>query len=180
MYHPTFPGPIEGWMINYNSKNFWRVARSMEWDDLSQEGYLVFMRCASRYPIIDTPQHFMSLFKRAWINQFNDLANADTQLRAEVSDHMELEDGEIVREPIGDLDHNGDLVLMIAEAPREVVMVLNLFLNAPAELLEAALASWNGEDRRRKDGGSGRICRLLGLPEDLDVLAIVRNYFRAS
>lgn len=180
MYHPEFAGPIEGWMINYNTKHFWRVARSMEWEDLSQEGYLVFMRCAAKYPVLDTPQHFMSLFKRSWVNHFTDLANRDTALRTEISDHMELDGDEVVREPIGETDHCGDLVLMISQAPHEVRMVINLFLNAPAELLETALSSWNGEDRRRKDGGSATICRLLGLPADRDVLAIVRNYFGAS
>lgn len=180
MYHPEFAGPVEGWMINYNTKNFWRVARSMEWEDLSQEGYLVFMRCSARYPVIDTPQHFMSLFKRAWINQFTDLANRDTDQRAEVSDFREFDGDEIVTEPIGDTNHNGDLVLMIQQAPSEVRMVLNLFINAPSEMLETALNSWNGEDRRRKDGGSRTINRLLGLPEDRDVLTLVRSYFEAS
>lgn len=180
MYHPEFAGPIEGWMINYNTKNFWRVARSMEWEDLSQEGYLVFMRCSTKYPVIDTPQHFMALFKRAWFNHFTDLANRDTELRAEISDHRELDGDDVVIEPIGETNHCGDLVLMLAQAPNEVRMVLNLFLNAPSEILETALASWNGEDRRRKDGGSAMICKLLGLPKDYDVLSAVRNYFGTS
>lgn len=180
MYQPIFAGPIEGWMINYNSKHFWRVARSMDWEDLSQEGYLVFMRCSARYPVLDTPQHFMSLFKRAWVNHFTDLSNRDTDLRHEVSDHIELDDGEIIREPIGETGHNGDLLIMIKQAPDEVRMVVNLFLNAPAELLESALSSWSGEDRRRKDGGSAMISKLLGLPKDRDVIAAVREYFTAS
>lgn len=178
MYQPVFAGPIEGWLVNYNTKNFWKVARSMEWDDLLQDGYLVFMRCSNKYPILDTPQHFMSLFKRAWTNHFTDLAKRDSLQRLEVADHVELEGDEVVREPLGELDHAGDLVLMIQQAPREIQMVINLFINAPAEVVAVALASWSGEDRRRNDGGSSKICRLLGLPKDYDVLSEVRNYFQ--
>lgn len=177
-YTPIFPGPIQGWFVNYSRANYWKVKRTLPWEDLEQEAYVVFLRCKRKYPELDTPQHFMSLFQRAWINHFTDLANRDTQDRVVVSQIGESSDGsEISFESVGEVDNDGMLAIMIKEAPREISMVLNLFLNAPTELAEVALASWRGKDKRCTAGGSKRICQLLGLPLDYDVMGKVEEYF---
>jgi hypothetical protein len=67
---------------------------------------------------------------------------------------------------------------MIKQAPREVRMVLSLLIDAPSEIVEAALAGWRpAGDRRSKSGGSRQVNRLLGLPDDQDTMAQVREYF---
>jgi hypothetical protein len=55
---------------------------------------------------------------------------------------------------------------------------LNLFLSAPTEIIELALAGWKGKDKRCKTNGSKKICHMLGLPQDLDVLQLVEDYFQ--
>lgn len=176
-YIPQFTGPIEGWAVNYSKFNLWRVAASMEWEDLMQEAYVVFLRCANKYPELDTPQHFMSLFQRAWINTFTDFAHDDSKLRMTAPSIFDADDDNLP-EPMGEVTNDGDLAIMIRQAPREVMMVLNLFLNAPTELVEVALAGWQGRDRRCKAGGSKKICQMLGLPQDLDVMKMVEDYFQ--
>ncbi len=179
MYEPQYAGPIEGWVVNYLKTNMWRVERSMERDDVLQEAYLVFLRCSTKYPVLDTPQHFMALYKMAWVREFTDLANRDTKLRAEVPDHVNLDDeSPMYREPIGETDNEGRLALLLRDAPREVVMVLNLILNAPQELVDVVFSGWTGRDRRRRDGGSSKVCAALGLPQDLDVMGMVEDHFR--
>jgi hypothetical protein len=122
----------------------------------------------------------MALFKRAWVNHFTDLAYADSRHRNEtVPLVIEFDDDSVAVEPMGETNNEGELAIKLRQAPNEVRMVLNLFLSAPTEMLETALAGWSGTDRRRKDGGSKRVCALLGLPIDYDVMAVVREYFRA-
>jgi predicted RNA methylase len=67
--------------------------------------------------------------------------------------------------------------VMIRQAPREVTAVLNLFLSAPHEIMELALAAWTGPDKRKRAGGSERINRMLGLPLHVDAMQGVRDYF---
>lgn len=179
LYSPEFKGAIEGWIVNHTTKNHWRVRRSHDRADLMQEAYIVFMRVQAKYPGLGQPQHFMALFKTAWTRRFTDLANLDTQSRFQVEHPMRrFDDGESAElEAIGDRDNDGMLSVMLRQAPDEVKMVLNLFLSAPQELLDLALGSWNGVDRRCKAGGSRKICQILGLPLDLDVMQLTEDYF---
>ena len=183
---PCFEGPIEGWFVNYSRAHYWRVQRTMPWDDLAQEAYICFLRVAKRYPDIETPQHFMALFKTAWIRKFTDFANADTHDRCVISINQSSksqdgsDDYESQIDPVGEVDGDGDLAIMLRQAPREVIMVMNLFLNAPTEIAEVALSGWRGKDKRCRAGGSKQICKLLGLPLDLDVMQMVDDYFKPS
>lgn len=179
-YLPEFSGPIEGWTVNFMKKNYWRVERTQTRDDVLQEARLVFLRCKQRYAEVETPQHFMALYKRAWANEFTDLANADTASRVLVQPQTyRTESGEQLVEQSGDTDNDGTLSVMLRQAPAEVTMVLNLFLSAPQEILDLALGSWKGRDKRCRTGGSKRICKMLGLPPELDVLKVVEDYFHS-
>ena len=179
-FKPEFKGPIEGWTVNYVKRNIWKVERSMEWQDLMQEAYIVFLRVAAKYPEVETPQHFMALYKLAFTRAFIDFAYLDTKLRNEVSASgiVSQDDTQGGYEVMGDLNNDGNLATLLRQAPREVLMVLNLFLNAPTELVELALSSWQGQDKRCKTGGSAKICRMLGLPPELDVMEMVRSHFQ--
>lgn len=167
-------GPIEGYVVNFLSKQHWKIKRTVPWEDAMQEAYCVFLRCKRKYPDIEEPQHFMALFKTAWYRHFTDFTNEDTASRV-VGPHVVDEHGS-APEAVGELDNDGALALMIKQAPREVTMVLTLFLNAPQELLDLALGSWRA-DRRMKVNGSEHINKLLGLPADYDSMQAVRDYF---
>lgn len=176
-YKPCYDGPIAGWVMNHVQANLWRVSRVRQREDLMQDAYEVFLRVAKKYPNEDTPQHFMSLFQRSWINHVHDLSNANTRQRAEVGFSRTGSEEAYEWEPSGDTNNDGELAVMLRQAPSEIKMVLSLFLNAPQEILDLALASWRGKDRRCVAGGSARVCRLLGLPEDRDIMQEVADYF---
>ncbi len=178
-YSPEFTGPIEGYVVNFMKKHYWKVERTQTRDDVLQEARLVFLRCREKYQDLDTPQHFMALFKRAWANEFIDLANADTASRVLVQPPVDRETGEQITDLYGESDNDGSLSVMLRQAPAEVTMVLNLFLSAPQEILDLALGSWKGRDKRCRTGGSKRICKMLGLPQELDVLKLVEDYFHS-
>lgn len=175
MYTPEFKGKIEGWTVNYLKREFWRVEAIMEWQDVLQEAYIVFMRCAAKYPHMDTPQHFMALYKRAWTNEFNDLSSEATKLRALVPDVREVDSEETPMEAAGELENEGYLRILVSQAPDEVRSVLCLMLNAPQELLDVLLADWR-QDNRRADGGGHRINAALGFPPHVDVRKLVTDY----
>lgn len=178
VYIPTFEGAIEGWLHNFLTKNLWRVERTKDRDDCMQEAYCVFLRVAEAYPDVDGPAHFMSLFKTSWERAFHDFSTADTMVRAGEL----LNDGRPqLNEPMGDTCNEGELRVMLRQAPREVQMVLNLMLRAPQEILDIALAGFFPRDRRRRSGisaeASARINALLGLPLEMNTLERVREYF---
>lgn len=168
-FEPEWKGPVEGYVVNFLTKNHWKIARTCPREDALQEAYCIFLRIKRRYPELDTPQHFMALFKTAWFNQFTDLANLDTRQRAECAMPVDAEGNEF--ELTGSTDNDGMLAVMIREAPREVTMVLSLLLNAPQELLDAALGTG-------RQNACVRVNRLLGLPLEQDTLGNVAEYFR--
>lgn len=184
-YVPEFTGAIEGWVVNFLKDNLWRVQRTMDRDDCLQEARLVFLRVARTYPNVTDAPHFMALFKTSWTRRFNDLSTEDSAIREqEISMYRERsaeEEGPgLPSDYIGDVSNEGELRIMLRQAPHEVSMFLNLMLRAPQEVIELALASWKGRDRRMRAGGSERINRLLGLPEDHDLLGQTERYFRGE
>ena len=62
-YIPNWEGPIEWHVKNQANKQGWRVASlGYGFQDLMQESYLVYLRCAKKYYYVDNPKHFMRLF----------------------------------------------------------------------------------------------------------------------
>lgn len=182
-FAPEFKGPVEGWVVNYLKANAWRVARTMEFEDCLQEAHLVFLRVARTYTEVTEAPHFMALFKTSWERRFVDLVREDARVREnEVAVDFEAsgEDEGPAFQPIGETDNDGELRVMLREAPREVLMVVNLLLRAPQEMMDALLAPWRGQDRRMRGGGSEHINQLLGLPLHHDTLQQVHDYFRGS
>ena len=163
-FEPKFSGPVEGWVVNFVSKNYWRVSRTMPRDDLMQEAYVVFLKVKRAYPDLDSPSHFMALFKTSWTREFTDFANADTKERGTYSENNVSHDGEVmVIDRVGDLENEGVLATSLRQAPKEVLMVLNLFLSAPQEILELALHSWKAENKGNRYG-----CLLYTSPSPRD------------
>lgn len=177
-YIPEWKGPIEGYVVNFLAREMWRVKRTHTFDEALQEAYIVFLRTAARYTMVETPEHFMALFKTSWANEFTDLSNKATAARQLVPEMvMTDEEGEQYRREVaGDLENDGMLAVMIRQAPKEVLMVLNLFLNAPQELLELAMETWRRQGKYRADGDKA-VARMLGLPADSKPVTQTQDYF---
>lgn len=176
-FTPSFDGPIEGYVVNYLTKHHWRIQRTHTREDAMQEAWVVFLRVAEKYPDISEPQHFMALFKTAWANNITDLSHKATANRLELSlGSAEDEDMPTVPDTAGSLDNDGLLRIMVRQAPQEVLMVLNLFLSAPQELLDLAMSTWKAQGHL-SPGGSKHVARLLGLPEGSDPIKTTEDYF---
>lgn len=189
MYTPTYKGPIEGYAVKSTLPNLWKLQPYIEdMDEAMQEAWLTFDKCAKRYPDLDTPQHFMAIYKRAWANRMNDMADKATLLRDRfVTPNTWKQDSEFntvtltyerMREQIvGEESNDGILAVLLEQAPREVRTVLNLMLNAPQEILDVLLADWRGDGKRAKAKGGQRINAALGFPADFDAMGAVEDYF---
>lgn len=179
-----FEGAIEGYTVNFLRSNFWRVQNSMEFEDCMQEAYCVFLRLVDRYGSVDTPQHFMGLYKRAWYNHFTDLSNLDTKRRVEVSESQLSDEGEetyigLVERCAGDADCAGYLSLLLQQAPDDVRTVLSFFVAAPQEIVDSTFRAWR-KAGRKKDGGNNMLCLVLGFPPGTDLLGKVVEYFKTT
>ena len=183
-YLPSFTGPIEGYVTNFLRKHYWKVAAGMELEDAMQEARLVFLRCASKYGLTDTPQHFMALFKTAWHNHYIDLARGDSDARAVISYGYERDITSSVDDALLDLldmipaclDNDGYLNALLREAPNDVATILSFFLEAPPALIKRAGEAWTSSGRKQQDGNN-MLCEVLGFPKGTDVVGKLTAYF---
>ena len=181
MYTPEWKGPIEGYVVNRLPDVLWRVERTHDRDDVLQEAKMTFWRCCLAYSTIDTPQHFMALFKTAWTRRVHELANKNTKvnLATAVGAHFDEDSPRAqAHEIAGDLNNTGILNIMMRQAPREVMMVLNLFLNAPSELLGMAEQAFADSNKGvAKNDQNAMVRRLLGPSVGERPVDAVRAYF---
>lgn len=180
-YVPEWKGAVEGYAVNQVTRNLWRVIKTHDRDDLMQEARIAYWKCEKAYPVLDTPEHFMALYKTALRNRINELSNKNTRTAAvSLNDDWQdvRMDDRVRREQPGDLDNDGYIATLVKQAPREVAMVLSLFLNAPAELLDVAEQAWNGSTRgAEKRDVNAMIRRLLGPGVGERPVERVESYF---
>lgn len=174
----SYKGPIEGFVVNFVNKNYWRVSGYIEREDLFQEAHLLYLKVCEAYPTVDNGRWFFSLYKTSFLNYFNGISNKKTErFLNEI----------IMEEDISDIDiesidarvsHNeGWLSVLIDGAPEEVRAVLSLLAAAPSELLEEVAVAWRTQGKR-KVVGSRHLGDLLGYdPDQVDLVQTVKDYF---
>jgi len=179
-YTPQWKGFIEGYVKNFMVANYWRVANHMGYEDCIQEAHFLFFRLKKKYGNLDTPQHFMTLFKRSWMNEFNDFSSAATKHRKEVyiDDLKEINFEYTFFEGVefSELENDGELAVMIEQAPSDIKLVLQLLLSAPIEVLDMFRSAWKSRGKYN-DFGNTHLCSILGLPDKTDVVEKINNYF---
>lgn len=174
MYTPQWKGSIEGYSKNYCIKNLWKFA-SIGYDlqDLTQESYVIFLKCQMRYQETDTPQHFMALFKTAIHNHLYDLSKPyfhELQYLTRLSEELDLENYSSVEEC-------GTFAILLSQAPIEVKQVLNLLFKAPEELLEM-IGVTDGRRGKNLVSCNRKLCALLGYdPRYTNLVDMVKVYF---
>jgi len=181
----SFEGPIEGYVINFLQKNYWRVKNYFDYEDAVQEARYTFTlllrRMERNNSLIENAKHLMSLFKSAWTRHFHTLSNRDTKrIDFAISNYTTEDHDDWILDSIN-LDassHNlGYLEVVIDQAPKEVRQVLNLLLTAPKEMLGMAVESWGNNNKRNSTITNEFLCRMLGYNhKEIDLIKNVRNY----
>lgn len=167
-----YKGAVEGYVVNFLTRNYWRVQGSMERDDVLQESYWVYLRVARKYPDVE-PKHLMALFKTAWGNHFTDLAVRASESAKEES---VSDDSAGTTELVGEVENTGFLRILVQQAPAEVKQVLSLFLHAPTEVY-ALFFDVNQREYNRYKNRNRTINRLLGFETNRDIMGEVKAYF---
>lgn len=174
-FNPVFYGVYQQWAYKEIERNFWRLHYLYDVDDLAQDAYLKFLQCQLRYVgVIETPEHFMALYKTAFRNHLHDLASSTitssgifTVGEVEESDGM-IEDGQ------------GELAVLLSRAPYP----LNLLFSAIETIEFNRLLT---KDRKRQSYGSVSyrettnelFCRLLGLdPLEVNLYESTKAYLQ--
>ena len=165
--HALFPweGTFERWSHGWVHKNYWRIRHICpSHEDAMQIVALLFVECIHRYgDRIDNPRWLMSLFSRMVINHWNRLAVIDKRQRELVSDVM-LDD---VPEQV--THQMTSLIDILSSLPDELHHVLNILMEAPAEIIDLLIEGRNEESDNRA------IKRWCGIKTDTNVLEDIRR-----
>ena len=170
-----------GWMTRYASKNYWRIAAHMDFEDLCQEGIECYYRVVRRYvdghynggkgTVTDRP-HIMRMFQLRFRSRIEDLAKSRSQ-------QVDFAVGDLFESTIQVPDLNAtaisELSARLAKAPLPVKNVLQLFLT-PEGLAELQKPYEIREGKR--ETFNQRLCRLTGLdPKVTNLPKLVQSYF---
>jgi DNA-directed RNA polymerase specialized sigma24 family protein len=169
---------MRGWIVNTAKKQYWRVAAWYDLEDLVQEGFVCAMICQQRYSHIRSQRHFMALVQTTFINHIHTLAKQRTrQLDVPISSEV----AERVRDPAEHLvklagGEEGDQVslTLLGQLPIELKMLLHR-LQTDARLIPMLMH----KDRTRETTNEW-LCRLIGLPETIDLELIFHEHFGES
>lgn len=181
-FEPCWEGVFERFTRAFVARNLWKLTRTCTFDDAMQEAQIVWLDCVRRYADkVDNAAWFMSLYRRSLETRIMDLATVDTRHRQYVllNDLGDDEDAAPVPEAVGELENEGYLRLLVAQAPSEIRAVLVLLLNAPTEIATLVTDAWSGRGKSRSTG-SKVLCRMLGIPERATLLEEVREYLEPA
>ena len=124
LWTPQWEGAIEGWTINFITRNLWRTTPHHDFDDLYQDGYIYFITCKARYPEVVDPPHFMRLYQISLQNHLHTLSSertADFKSRGGSSNHDTLEGLEAKQ----DSSLQKELELLLVGAPPALLAALS-------------------------------------------------------
>lgn len=133
---PEWAGsPYQFFAFNFCKKNAWRVSHVVgDVEDCVQECWVLFDDCKRWYgATIKTKAQFMYIFKTAVKWKFDTLSVKDTKLR-EGQQFFESKHSDI------SVVSNANLAANLSHASSELKQVLNIFMNAPNEVMETLRA----------------------------------------
>lgn len=172
MYNPKWEGPIEGFSRNFARLQLYKLQPiGFEFDDIVQEAYIVFDKCKTTYPDLDTAKHFMSLYKIALRRRLFDIwypKRNEQFLLTELDNFVE---------EFKDVEREGFFRVLLSEAPKEIKEVLSLLFRAPDEVLELL-----GLSQKRKgrsiESSNRKLCALFGYDyRKVNVISLIKTYF---
>lgn len=155
LFKPSMDQGVQGWIFNTARENFWRVAEYYEFEDLLQDGGMIWAKIVRRYPGAENQKQFMALFKRAFTNHIHDLSKKASAIRyvreAEMPETFEglLE--------MSDPDQDPDVLLLIRQLPPAIMRALRKMYAEGREHPFRLRLDGSRETTRE------RLCRLAGL-----------------
>lgn len=167
------------WMVTVAADHFWRVAAWYEFDDLIQDGHMIWWKLIQRYEReqrrIRSRAHMGQLFKRSFLNHIHYLANKKRGVLSErrVLDLLPHIDNPAEYDALGVItsvrDESSDFDRVVAEAPGPLRALLNVMIAG------TGVKAWCSSCRVNADGTrtttSSKFCSMLGIPDDGGAIA---------
>lgn len=160
------------WVYKAARKNLWRVSGYVEFEDLVQDGCMMWQRIVIRYPNVTHTPHRMALFKTAYTNHIHDLSKKATRDVASINETDLGADLDLLRD-CADPAQDPDMGFIISQLPPAIMRVLVRMINGDPPF------------RRRLDGtretNNERFCRIAALdPRSHDVQSAILQYLSGS
>lgn len=179
---PFLDAGMRGYIVNTARKEFWRVASYIEIDDLIQDGYLCYAKCAKAYPQLskinnptnEQKRHFMSLVKTAFANHIHTLASKRTAAPDELlnltAEETETEALDRLLPAEGEI---GSFAMLLANAPAEIKQLIQLLTADVQGFTRTKVGR-----RSLRETTNEHFCRLLGVdPNTVNMVERVKSYF---
>jgi DNA-directed RNA polymerase specialized sigma24 family protein len=178
--------PARLWIYKIAHKQFWRVSRWYEFDDLVQDGFMKFYHVRAHYPKVKDQPHLMALFKVAFLNHIHLLASRRTN-SAEACFLTDLAAGMSLQ-----ADHELDVADAVGPPQEPYALLFTALCNAPAPVVrllekiasEPRSLALSAAYRKRRDGTketlNQRLCRLVKLdPATTDMVSMIKDTLAA-
>lgn len=164
-------GVVEGLAVNMAKRNVWRFHGQLTIDDLVQEAYLIYDKVRKKYET-QNDRHFIALFKRVLSGKFHDLAKGCSRIsKLHAAEDQGWDRPMVPREPVGELDNGGAMMVLLKEMPDELKGLLAALLSDLDDFVEVPLLSRGG--LRKRETTRGRSKRLFTSCSECDL----RSYF---
>jgi hypothetical protein len=183
---------LERWIYRTSHENHWRVPSWYSVQDLINEGFACYQKCANRYgrlqrkkqPSKEDRKNFMALVRTTFMRRITDLANE----RTELPDRLVISQITGPEQTTGDwIDRNGvaeqatqDLRLLIQQAPPEL---MRLFIALLTDAREARFVKGKCGEHVWRETSNERLCRLYfgkrgrRHAKTVDMLSEIQHYF---
>lgn len=170
-FTPVWVGTIRNYALKFIHQNRWRCDRIHEIEDLEQDAHLIFIKISTKYPRVVEERHFMGLFKVALANNFHDRALYMKRKRVLEQDTSQ-DVSELYTGRIGELSNGGYVGALLAEAPEELQIALQLIANNP-EMLKTPRHA-------KRENLNAKIRRVLGTQSVAFEAFYKRNLWRSQ
>jgi len=194
-YTPYLDQGLERWLFTTARRNLWRVPQWYSVDDLVQDGYASFYKCAKHYgrlarkrkPKKDDRRNFMALVKRTFENHIHDLSTKSTIQRVEkpVSQLHRPEisaDDWLERHASVVEESMADITIVLQQAPREIKQAIAILVGDVVDVKYLRTSKKNTKLVNRETTNEYLCRRLIAFghnfdPKKVDMIEQVRHYF---
>lgn len=183
-FEPQWEGAIEGWARKYARRNYWRVAKIMDFEDLMQDAYVKYLQCCQKYPGVNTPQWFMRLFQTAFHNHIHTLSSKQSSMGERV-ETIRTEEGEhdseyIVDNVVGEVTNSGRLAVLLDQMPEEArELVISMATDDPGKFRQERIRCELKRGLTIRETTNEYWCRIMGYdPDEVDLPTVLRTYLQ--
>lgn len=171
---------FKGWLCKYVKKNLWKVGDYIDFEDLIQDGYILFIKLQKKYPDAEIKQ-FMALFKRSFSNYIYDLRKSNLREH----DCLSLLINEsIIDNTINNLsisygekeesDYLLELDKTLFQAPKDFITIITALLNGTYSKKNKKFMS----KLRIRESTNEFLCRIVNKnPKNNNIVKEIQQYF---